>query len=135
MGIDDGEFESTREYLEWYFGDLLEEVSAESPVSRARLGATLVKLHVSAERRRAFLVERCARTHQSSEEQILWLTDPLWETLAGPHDISPLEVEAAVTVHRRMAAAIEGSTHAPRPETKPFVLLSIRSPSGSDPTT
>lgn len=123
MGIDEGEFESTREYVEWYFGDLIDTVSTERPISRPRLVSALVKLHVSAVRREGFILERCETSHRTESERILWMPLSLWETLERSQDLTAIEAAAAREVHWKMAASIEGSLHTPRPETEPFVLL------------
>ncbi|WP_254839784.1 hypothetical protein [Natronomonas marina] len=122
-GIPDDEFDAVGERVEWFFDRLLDEVAAESSVSRAMLVETVIKLEVAADRRRNHLRETGETAYRTDEAAVLWLPESVLESLAAAQGVSELEADAAGEVMRRMARSMVGVDHEGRPGSAPFVLL------------
>lgn len=131
-GTRNQEFENTREQVEWYFDTLVDDVAAESSVSRAELLETLVALQISANRRARYLLDVGDVAYRTADEAVIWLPEPVFDGQIETHDVTQAEARAARAVLRRMARAIVGVEHDPRPNTSAFVLLRYGPPSDPD---
>jgi len=106
--------DGVREGVEWYFGDLLDEVASSRPVSRARLLTALVSVHLAASRRRP--ADEWTVTYRGATETVVAIPDDEWP---APPEVSGAERRATETVHRRMAVALGA---AGGPDRTPLVL-------------
>jgi len=122
-GITDAEFDAVRDRVEWFFDRLVDEVAADTSVSRAMLVETLVKLQVAADRRRNHIRETGDVAYETEAAQVLWLPASVHDSLTTAQSVSDLEAAAADEVMRRMARSILGVDHDGRPDAAPFVLL------------
>lgn len=106
----------------WYFGDLLDEVSAEYPVARHRLVAVLSDMDV---RVRAFdLADDRTEPlrHPNAPGRVVRLPLQLWTVLEETGDLSEEELRAARAVHRRMSESLLEADAETDPSAPPFVL-------------
>ena len=107
----------------WYFGDLLDAVSADHPVARHRLVAALAELDARA---RAYEVADDDRAeplrHPHAPGRVVRLPLQIWTLLSETGDLSEDELRAARAVHRRMSESLLEAGADPDPAAPPFVL-------------
>jgi hypothetical protein len=109
-----------RETVEWYFGELLDSVASQTPVTRGGLLDALTSLHLAALDRRAVLLERGTVVWWSETETVHALPECVWTTLADAGDVTDPHERAAREVHRQMGIALATADD----ERLPFVLVS-----------
>lgn len=104
-----------RDAVEWYFGDLVEEVARESSISRTDLVDALARLEAVTSRSDAGAVVR----HRGPDESVVALAPDQWGKLSSAAGLSAPETTAVRCVHARMAGALGE----PSDERVPLVLL------------
>jgi hypothetical protein len=96
-----------RATVDWYFGDLVDEVAADYAVSCEQLVGALANIEREASARRDQLAERGrAVSTAGAPGEVLALPVGTLQVLTRACDLSGEESEAARSVHRRMAQAI-----------------------------
>lgn len=107
-------------HVEAYFGDLIEEVALDAPVSRVMLRWALARLQgVSAD---VGSLPSATSVHVGDGEEVFTLRLDDWRTLAETAELSPGEWHAAREVHRRLAVGLVGQ---PVVGFGPFIRLAL----------
>lgn len=104
--IDEATFEAARSAVEEYFGDLIDAVALEAPVSRAMLVSAMTCVQVAATRRRSLLESKGVREGGADGAVVFSLYPETWTVLTGAHQLSTTEAMAVQAVHHRMARAL-----------------------------
>ncbi|WP_394742650.1 hypothetical protein [Natronococcus roseus] len=116
------EFARACDLVAAYFGETVDAVALEAPVSRPQLVAVLARVQLSA-RQSAIdgtLPDRDV-CYRSNDETVLWLESGFWAEIRERHGLEVAERRAARDVHRRLLEAIVGEPSGS--ETEPFVLI------------
>lgn len=117
-----------RATVEWHFGELIEQVSVEHPVSRRELRVALAKVEHEGQRREEELRSVGVPVQCEMPGTVFHLPGSIWRSVEAAGDVDQQEAVAARDVHRRMARTV---THCSTPsdaETDLFVLCSPRLP-------
>lgn len=123
IGDDDRRAAETR--VVWYFGDLLDNVTAEYPIARHRLVAVLSTLDAAAREHESLVDDRSeAVGYQNTPGRVVRMPHQLWDVLEEVEDLSDDEMRAARAVHRRMAVALAGAEPDPG---APFFVFAVES--------
>jgi len=118
--------DATRTRVEWYFGDLVNTVSTEYPVTRPALVGTLATLESHARDQESLLRDRGDRLGDAhAPGQVLQVPLQVWSVLEETSDRDGEELRAARAVHRRMGVALTGEEPAPA---APFFVFAAESP-------
>lgn len=125
----DRDRQKARRRVEWYFGDVLDDVSAAHPVARHRLVATLADLDTVAREHEALLAEH-AETVEGAEApgRVVELPLHLWSLFEEESGFSETEGCAARAVHRRMGEALVSSDASAR---APLFVVACERPHSS----
>lgn len=110
-----------RAAVEWQFGELVERVATDHPVTRRQLAWTLAEVEREAQRRELQRRSNDCLSEYKAPGAILRLPGGTWQSLEQAQDLSDAESVAARDVHRRMAEAVAGDRN-PDPSTDLFVL-------------
>lgn len=97
-----------RAAVEWQFGELVEQVATDHPVTRRRLAWTLAEVEREAQRRDLERRSNDRCSEYNAPGAILKLPGGTWQSLEQAQDLSDAESVAARDVHRRMAEAVAG---------------------------
>lgn len=100
----EGEAGRHRSVISQYFGELLDDVARDGPVSRDRLVEVLAGGHVTAHRLGLRTDGGTRVLQEGSTETVLAVPERTWETLTA--DAGDRERAAARECHVRMAAAL-----------------------------
>jgi hypothetical protein len=96
-----------RATVDWYFGNLVDQVAADCAVSCEQLVAALASVEREASTRRDQLAERGEEVSTAGAPgEVLALPVGTLRVLTRACDLSTEEAEAVRSVHRRMARAI-----------------------------
>lgn len=96
-----------RATVDWYFGDLVDEVVADRAVSHEQLVGALATLEDEARSRREQLADRGeAVSTAGAPGEVLAVPVGTFQVLTRACDLSDEETTAVRSVHRRMARAI-----------------------------
>ena len=121
------EFSRACDLVEDYFGETIDEVAINAPISRRQLVAVLARAQLSGRRLAVDgLTDDGDGVYQSNDETLLWLDGGFWTDLRGRHHLKPDEGRAAREVHRRLIEAIDGDVPYYNRERDPFVLIERR---------
>lgn len=122
LSSDPSTVDGARDAVDWYFGDLVDSVARESPVSRAALTDALAELQLAGTRRRALIESRAVTRDEPVQgpEVVFALPDDVWRTLGDDGELSAPERQTARELHRQMSTAL-GATVAE--EAAPLVVL------------
>jgi hypothetical protein len=115
-----------RATVEWHFGELIEQVSVEHPVSRRELRAALATVEHEGQRREEELRSVGVPVQCEMPGVVFHLPGGIWRSVEAAGGVDQQEAVAARDVHRRMARTV---THCSTPsdaETDLFVLCSPR---------
>ena len=116
-----GEFSRACDLVEDYFGETLDDVALDAPVSKRQLIAVLARVQLSSHRLTADeLADTGDLVFQSDRETLCWLERDLWGELRHEHNLAADEGRAARAVHRRIVEAIDGADECDR---EPFVRI------------
>jgi len=97
----------TRTMVEWYFGDLIDSVARDNPVSDEQLLAALTWIDLEARTRREELEQRGDSVPtKGAPGDVVAVPAGTWRVMARAHDLSEAEEKAARSVHQRMARSI-----------------------------
>jgi DNA-binding Lrp family transcriptional regulator len=125
--LDSGEpdgFSRAVDFVESYFGDLINTVAVRAPVSRRQLVRILARAQLSGRQLTSDgLTGDGDIVYQSNDETLFWLDGDFWNDLRGLHQLDPDGGRAAREVHRRFIESINGSTTDCNRERDPFVLI------------
>jgi hypothetical protein len=110
-----------RAAVEWQFGELVERVATDHPVTRRRLAWTLAEVEHEAQRRELQHRSDDCLSEYEAPGAILRLPGGTWQLLEQAQGLSDAESVAARDVHRRMAEAVAGDRN-PDPGADLFVL-------------
>lgn len=105
-----------------YFGDLVEEVAVDAPVSRVMLRVALERLQASGK-----AVTTDTSVHVGDGEEVFLLTVADWKRLASAASLSTAERHAAREVHRRLAISLVGDRVVGH---GPFIRVNLRKKTG-----
>jgi hypothetical protein len=118
------EFARACDLVAAYFGETVDAVALEAPVSRPQLVAVLARVQLSA---RQFAIDGTLAASeiafQSNDETVLWLEPGFWAAVRERHGLELGERRAARAVHRRLLEAITGELSATNRTEEPFVLI------------
>lgn len=124
--VDEDERREAESRVAWYFGDLLDTVTAEYPVARHRLVVVLATLEAAARSREALFEDRSESVGYATDPgRVVRLPIRLWDVLRETEDLSADELRAGRAVHRRMAVALAGTEPDPA---APFFVFATESP-------
>lgn len=115
-----------RATVEWHFGELIDKVSVEHPVSRRELRAALATVEYEGQRREEQLRSVGAPVQCEMPGAVFRLPGGVWRSVESAGDVDEREAIAARDVHRRMARTV---THCSMPadaDSDLFVLCSPR---------
>ncbi len=116
-----GEFSRACDLVEAYFGETLDDVALDAPVSKRQLVAVLARVQLSSHRLMADdLADAGDLVFESDRETLCWLERDLWSELQREHNLAADENRAARAVHRRIVEAIDGT---PERDRQPFVRI------------
>ena len=116
-----GEFSRACDLVEDYFGETLDDVALDAPVSKRQLIAVLARVQLSSHRLTVDeLADAGELVFQSDREILYWLERDLWSELRREHNLAADEGRAARAVHRRIVEAIDGADECDR---EPFVRI------------
>ena len=119
--VADDERRAAEHRVAWYFGDLLDNVTAEYPVARHRLVAVLAALDAAARAHEDLVDDRSESIgYETTPGRVVRLPLQLWDVFAETEDLEEEELRAARAVHRRMAVALAGAE--PEPAAPSFVF-------------
>ncbi|RQG96759.1 hypothetical protein [Natrarchaeobius oligotrophus] len=118
------EFSRACDLVEEYFGDTIDDVALNSPVSRQQLVAVLARAQLSG-RQLALegLPEDGRVVYRSDQETLLWLDGGFWTDVRDTHNLEADEGRAAREVHRRILEAVDGDVGYTDRQRDPFVLI------------
>lgn len=124
--VDADERRAAERRVAWYFGDLLDNVTAEYPVARHRLVGALAALDAAARAHEDLVDDRGESIeYETTPGRVVRLPLQLWDVFAETEDLKEEELRAARAVHRRMAVALIGA----EPEAAaPSFVLAAESP-------
>ena len=121
------EFSRACDLVEDYFGETIDEVAINAPVSRRQLVAVLARAQLTGRQLAVDgLTDEGDVVYQSNDETLMWLDGGFWVDLRGQHHLKPDEGRAAREVHRRLIEAIDGDVPYYNRERDPFVLIERR---------
>lgn len=115
-----------RARVEWHFGELIDRVSVEHPVTRRELRAALATVEYEGQRREEELRSVGTPVQCEMPGAVFHLPGGVWQSVETAGDVEDRAAIAARDVHRRMAKTV---THCSAPadaETDLFVLCSPR---------
>ncbi|MDG5820657.1 hypothetical protein [Natronococcus sp. A-GB7] len=118
------EFARACDLVAAYFGETIDDVALEAPVSRPQLVAVLARVQLGG---RQFAIDGALPErdvlYRSNDETVLWLEPGFWTGIRERHGLEVAERRAARDVHRRLLESIVGEPSATGSETEPFVLI------------
>jgi hypothetical protein len=124
--VDDDERRDAESRVAWYFGDLLDTVTAEYPVARHRLVVVLATLEAAARGQASLVDDRSDPVGTANAPgRVVRLPLQLWTVLRETEDLTDDELRAGRAVHRRMAVALTGEDPDPA---APFFVFAAESP-------
>jgi len=107
IGEAERDIRDARSVVDWYFGDLIEDVAGEHPVSDEQLLTALTRIELEARTRRDQLESRADPVSTMGAPGEVFVTPVgTWEVMVRSHDLAEAEGRAARTVHRKMARSI-----------------------------
>jgi hypothetical protein len=107
IGEIERDIRDARSIVDWYFGDLIEEVARERPVSDEQLLTALTRIELEARARRNQLESRAdAVPTLGAPGEVFATPMGTWEVMARAHDLTQAEDRAVRDVHRTMARSI-----------------------------
>jgi hypothetical protein len=115
-----------RAAVEWYFGDLIDTVSVDYPVSRRDLGRALATVESEGRRRESELWSAGVPVRCEVPGAVFRLPGGTWRSLEAEGDVDKHEAAAAREVHRRMAQTVADIPEPGAPAEDLFVLCSPR---------
>jgi hypothetical protein len=109
--------------VNWYFGDIIDRVARDRPVSRPRLRTVLARIEEEVQSRESRLREVGERVEcRSAPGIVLRLPGGWWRSLEQERGLTDREALAVRDVHRRMTASLAGGESPVEPGTDPLVL-------------
>jgi hypothetical protein len=115
-----------RATVEWHFGELIDTVSVEHPVSRRELRAALATVECEGQRREEELRSVGTAVQCEMPGTVLCLPVGVWRSVESASDVDERQAIAARDVHRRMAKTVTHCSMQADPESDLFVLCSPR---------
>lgn len=107
IGEAERDIRDARSVVDWYFGDLIEDVAQERPVSDEQLLTALTRIELEARARRTQLESRAdAVPTLGAPGEVFATPVGTWEVMARAHDLTQAEDRAVRGVHRKMARSI-----------------------------
>jgi hypothetical protein len=120
------EFVEARAAVEWQFGDLVERVAVDHPITGRHLVRTLAAVEREAQRREARLLSAGTRVHCDLPGAVLRLPRGAWQSIERAEELTEHEAVAVRDIHRRLAEPVTAG--APdRHQSGLFVLCSTPS--------
>lgn len=115
-----------RATVEWHFGELIDQVSVEHPVSRRELRTALATVEHEGQRREGELRSVGAPVQSEMPGAVFRLPNGVWQSVEAASDVDQREAIAARDVHRRMARTVTHCSMQTNGESDLFVLCSPR---------
>jgi hypothetical protein len=106
-GAAERDIRDTRAAVDWYYGDLVDDVVGEHPVSQDGLLSALTRVELEARSRRDQLEQRAEPVPtKGAPGEVLALPVGTFQVLTRAHDLSEPQTAAVQAVHNRMARSI-----------------------------
>lgn len=107
IGEAERDIRDARSVVDWYYGDLIEDVAQEHPVSDEQLLTALTRIELEARARRNQIESRTESVPTMGAPGEVFAT-PIgtWKVMVRSHDLGQAEGRAARSVHRKMARSI-----------------------------
>lgn len=107
IGEAERDIRDARSVVDWYFGDLIEDVAQERPVSDEQLLTALTRIELEGRARRNQLESRAEPVPtMGAPGEVFAMPVGTWEVMVRAHDLGQAEGRAARAVHRKMARSI-----------------------------
>ncbi len=104
--LSDPALRAAAERTEWYFGELIDRVTADHPVTRQQVIRALAEIDRSAQCQDPLIHKHSEPVDTTAPGQVLRLPPTVWEELSDAHELSGREAQAARAVYQEMATAI-----------------------------
>lgn len=107
VGEIERDIRDARSVVDWYFGDLVENVAQDRPVSDEQLLTALTRIELEARARRNVIESRAEPIPtMGAPGEVFATAVGTWNVLVRSHDLTQAEERAARKVHRKMARSI-----------------------------